>query len=436
MRYYWFRGDLRMLVANVSFWTAEYRPLAAFYYLPLHHFFGLGPKPYHIARLIILAINGVLIFCLARLLTRSRLAAGATVLLSCYHAKAANLVYWSSFIYDVLCGTFFFAALAFYLAVRRRRPALSGRHTLIFLLLYICALNAKEMAVSLPVLVLFYELITFPPANWKASTLVEYCRRQCAPALLAGLFTALYIHGKTTGPNALSNMEAYRPVYTFARFQSSNAHYLSEIFYVELSNPRTLWLVWGALFYLAWRRYDPILRLAALWVVLTPLPIAFLSGRGAACLYIVIVGWAIVASVLFVRFARVVARQPLLQRIPPSWTVTALSCICVALVFHETRQHHIKEQPGWMITTEDKTWRVIRQLQALHLHPKHGSNIVFLDNPFNGYELLFIAELLWNDHSVNITLQDYAHHTPEQLAKMDYAFASSHDRIELIVGPK
>src|SRR5215467_7785579 len=145
---YWSTGTMKSIQANLCFWSRFPRPAGALYYLPLYHFFLLDPLPYRIVQISILAATIPIFFCLARLLSGS-------------HA-VAFLVFSGSFIYDVLCGFFYFAALTYYVSIREKGMTLSPGQLAIFLALYICALNWKEMAVSLPVIVLIYEALKYP----------------------------------------------------------------------------------------------------------------------------------------------------------------------------------------------------------------------------------------------------------------------------------
>src|SRR6266478_8647244 len=102
------------------------------------------------------------VYYLARLLACSRSVAFLAVLALCYHAQLADLVFIGSFIYDVLCGFFYFAALTYYIHIREKGRSLRSTEFAAFLALYICALNSKEMAVTLPVIVLIYEALRRP----------------------------------------------------------------------------------------------------------------------------------------------------------------------------------------------------------------------------------------------------------------------------------
>src|SRR5205807_4754242 len=109
-----------------------------------------------------------ILFRLARLLSGSRAVAFLATLAMSYHQELANLVFTGSFIYDVLCGFFYFAALTYYVRIREKGAALRPGQLVIFLVLYVCALNSKEMAVSLPVIVFIYEALQCPRLDdWK-----------------------------------------------------------------------------------------------------------------------------------------------------------------------------------------------------------------------------------------------------------------------------
>ncbi|HVI79489.1 MAG TPA: hypothetical protein VM715_15250, partial [Candidatus Acidoferrum sp.] len=157
---YWYVGPIQSVLAFARFWTAYYRPGGALYYLPLYHFFGLNPFAYRIVQITILALSIPIAYWLARLLASSRSVAFVAVLAFCYHPYVASLAFVGAFIYDVLCGLFYLAALTYYVQIREKGGYLHPLQLVLFLVLYICALNSKEMAVTLPVIVLIYELLS------------------------------------------------------------------------------------------------------------------------------------------------------------------------------------------------------------------------------------------------------------------------------------
>jgi hypothetical protein len=150
---------------------------------------------------------------LARLLTSSRSVAFLAILAFCYHPFVADLVFVGEFIYDVLCGLFYFAALTYYVHIREKGSYFHPLQLVLFLVLYVCALNSKEMAVTLPVIVLIYELLnTLRWASWNA--FLSWTWRCATPSLIAGAMTAIYLYNKIYGTGSVTRFDSYRPSYS------------------------------------------------------------------------------------------------------------------------------------------------------------------------------------------------------------------------------
>ena len=480
---YWLPGMLKSLRANICFWTSFYRPGGALYYLPLYHFFALNPQPYRIVQVSILAASIPVVYYLARLLGSSQSVAFLGVLVFSYHAQLADLVFTGPFIYDVLCGFFYCSALTFYIRVREKGPLLRPMQCMGFLALYICALNAKEMAVTLPVIVLIYEILKFPRfGEWK-----EFARRNwrsALPSLIAGLVTAVYLYGKTHGANSLANANIYRLEYSWHTFTASNRHFINEIFYHLIPNHIApgvvLFIAWGLVFAYAFLRRDRLLKLMAFWVVITPLPLDFITIRGDACLYIPLFGWAMILakvvwdSVKLISrfFATVeqgraeVARQPAqllgcatTNRVqwPPFGTAvvavagkmsppmfrafaTLLVACGLAVLTHWENQRF--DRVPALLNSGQKALRVIQALRSLNLRPAPGSVILlrgwpYRSDPFwsNGWNTVFIASLVYNDHFLRIYHEGTNQLTQQEIAKMDYIISVDEFHAELKHSP-
>jgi hypothetical protein len=229
---HWRLGMLRSLWANICFWKGYGRPGGALYYLPIYHLFSLNPQPYRIVQITILAASIPMVYYLAWLLASSRSVAFLGVLAFCYHAQLAKLVFLGSFIYDVLCGFFYFAALTYYIHIRERGRELRPVQVVAFLALYICALNSKEMAITLPVIVLAYETLRCPRFS-QCKQFVQHKWRFATPALIAGLLTVPYIYGKTMSSYALARLYPYRPRYSWHQFVTTNAKFVNELLYLD-----------------------------------------------------------------------------------------------------------------------------------------------------------------------------------------------------------
>jgi hypothetical protein len=84
-----------------------------------------------------------------------------------------------------------------------------------------------------------------------------------------------------------------------------------------------------------------------------------------------------------------------------------------------------------------KTSHVIQAFRSLDLHPVPGSRILLTGNPF-GDKLypLFIASLVWNDHSLRIWLEGEHQFTPRQLANVNYVISLSEFQAEIVRAPE
>ncbi|MBZ5632921.1 MAG: hypothetical protein LAO55_07300 [Acidobacteriia bacterium] len=401
-------------LAQLMFWSDFIRPMSAIYYLPLFKVAGFNPIPYNVVRLLLLLANTAIFYYLARSLSRSRWVATLAAVPIAYHAGLAYLAYSGSFIYDILCGGFYFAALLYYVRLRRSETPLRIPHFCVFLGLYICALNSKEMAVTFPVVVLAYELL-FKGRN-----------ARFGPVLIAAAVTAIFILGKT-GHGSLTDMEAYRPVFTWARFAESNTRYLNTIFYTDWFTMQRVLLVWAVVLFAGVRqlrlsRPDPRWLFLWVWVVVTPLPITFLPDRGGAMLYIVLAGWAMLAVLSLRGLARRIARDIVFKGIPRKATMLVALAGCVAAYVHETQR---KDRPSmsYELANGQDTRQLVDEFKRINIRPAAGSRILFLNHPFpNNWVTFFVATLVWQDRSLDIQLQKQVHLSPKEIEGMDYIF--------------
>src|SRR5262245_18609507 len=460
---YWYLGAFQSILRFAKFWTPYYRPGGVLYYLPLYHFFGLNPLPYRIVQIIILALSIPIAHCLARLLASSRSVAFLAVLAFCYHPYVASLVFVGAFIYDVLCGLFYFAALTYYVHIREKGACLRPTQLVLFLLLYVCALTSKEMAVTLPVIVLTYELLRSPhSANWGAY--LSWTWRCAGPSLIAGVMTAIYVYSKVHDIGSVTG-GAYRPRYSWHNFVRSNARFVGELLYAPAAiTPIVLLLLWAAVFIYAFWRRDRMIQLMAFWVVIVPLPIAFLLPiRSGACLYLLLFGWAMIFArvacdlVGFVANAVVYVSQKTGRRQTPpgasvsmgsantagnvpGWItkVAMVSLFAVSLaIFTHWENQRLRTVPN-LLSVGQKVSHVLAAFDSLNLHPAPQSTVLLKPDEHlfqNKWHPLFIASLVWNDHSLQIWIDNLSKIAPERLAKADYVISLTEFKVTLIRSP-
>lgn len=435
---YWSPGAFKSIRENFCFWSMSYplRPAGALYYLPLYHFFSLNPFPYRLVQISLLAATIPIWFHLAQSLSGSRAVGFLVALAMSYHQELAYLAFVGSFIYDVLCGLFYVAALTYYLRIRQKGLALRPAQLVIFLSLYVCALNSKEMAVSLPVIVLLYEVLEYSRIHaWR-----QFAWRDCSvavPALIGGLITAIFIYAKLHSPYSLTHLDAYRPVYSWQRFTLSNASFIHDLLYHSMSHlGRTVLIAWPmVLLYAFWRR-DRLLQLMAFWVVITPLPLAFIPGRGGAMLYIVSFGWAMIIArgledlIGFVGKLLALANP---KRAVLRTVTTAAAAVALA-VLTQWQSHRFNRARG-LEGSGKKSLHVIQALCSLNLHPVSGSSILLEPKARfyqNGWYPKFVASLVWNDRSLRVYVAGQNQLTPEQTAKMNYVISFNEFSVQLV----
>ena len=447
---YWYLGAFKSILGLAEFWTPYYRPGGVLYYLPLYHFFGLNPLPYRVVQICILTASIPIAYYLARLLASSRAVAFLAVLAFCYHPYVANLVFVGAFIYDVLCGLFYLAALTYYIRIREQGDYLRPLQLLLFLGLYICALNSKEMAVTLPVIVLIYELLKSPRwANW--NEFLSWAWRCAGPALIAGAMTAIYVYSKIYGTGSVTRLDAYRPSYSWHNFVTSNARFVGELLYApEAVSPTALLLLWVAIFIYAFWRRDPMVQLMACWVVIVPLPIAFLIPiRSGGCLYLLLFGWAMIFARVACDMIAFVAnafggRQEISGSSAEKTAITRgskvalVSLLAVALAIFTQWQNRRLQTVANLLSVGQKVDHVLAAFDSLHLRPSPHSTVLLkpAEQLFqNKWQPLFLASLFWNDHSLQIGIDKLDKFTPEQLAKVDYIISLTEFKATLIRSP-
>jgi hypothetical protein len=467
----WCAGALKSLLANIVSWKLFlcsgcalydlplylYRPGGALYYLPLYHFFDLNPLPYRIVQISILVASIPLVYYLSRRLASSRSIAFLAVLALCYHPRLASLVFVGAFIYDVLCGFFYFAALAYYVHIRERGLSLQAVQLLGFLALYVMALNCKEMAVTLPVIVLIYEFLRSPGwTDWKA--FLRWIRTYAAPSLIAGLLTVFYVYGKTHGSGSLASLDPYRPKYSWHNFMASNAKFVSQLLFAgHTIAPIALLFLWALVFIYAFLRRDRTLQLMAFWIVIVPLPLAFIVPvRGDASLYLLLFGWAMIFAKVTFDLITLISEFLIFlgNRALPAATgaiiadasrkvflrvfrIVATLLVAFALAAFTQKENQRLRVP-WL-NVGAKTSHVIHTFRSLGLRPLHGSSILLLlkENLFqNKWNVFFIASLAWNDHSLRIWVENVNELTPQQQANVDYIISVGEFDADVVRSPE
>jgi hypothetical protein len=438
----WRPGPARLLLDALLPWHGAFRPMAGLFYLPLLHFCGLNPFPYHAVMLAILLGNLYLMYRFALRIGCGELQAGLATLLAAYHAGLSVLYYDTAFIYDVLCFSFYMGAFLCYARVRAQGRLLGGSETALVMGLTLCALDAKEMALTLPIALLAYEWVYGGgwPTAWTPGGIARWLLGPGRVMLYCALLNLVYLYGEAFGPNPVMHIGAYRPALSLHRVFAFERSAMGDLF---LSWGEFGWrgvvAVWVLLAYLAWRRPRPVLRFCWVFLMLTPLPLAVLVGRGGACLYIPLAGWAVFAAIVLTDVAGAVARflaeDPVFRRAGYAMLFAAILCTSLFLWARKNDYHRHQFVQTAMADMGGPTADAIQQLRALNPQLKSDTDVAFLHDPFEGWDMSFIAQLWFRDKTLRFYLQHQTPLTAEELAKMT-VFDFQKGRLVLVSVPK
>jgi len=427
--WYWHPSPWRLLVSQFMLWHDWSRPMGGLFYVPIFLAFGLNPVPYHAVLLLLLLAGAYLMYRFARVLGCAELPAAMVALIACYHGGLSNLYYDTAFVFDALCGLFYLAAFVYYARIRSSGSLLSPGQTAAFLGMYLCALNSKEMAVTMPFVLLAYEWLYHAPPPWPWKALAKWLRGPGSVVCWAAAMDLVFIYGKRFGPNGIMEISAYRTVISRGQIVDFQERYLGDIFY---HLPRFEWLatllIWLVVTYFVWRRKRPVLRFCWFYVLLTPLSIEFLEGRDQACLYVCLAGWAVLAATLFTDWlasaTRVLAAEPLFRRLGPRRVRAVLAAAGMMLWGLGSWRFKQTEIRAAIPSLGGQTTEVLAEFRATNPRVRPGATVIFLDDPWPGkmFHMSFIAELWFRDRKTQVLLNQMSHFPPEEIDKADALF--------------
>ena len=329
--------------------------------------------------------------------------------------------------FDTLVFFFGMAAALAYLMVRQQRRDPRWWETAGISCLYICALNSKELAVSLPPILLVYELLFAPPADWRRPR-----SRQFAAIGWLTLITVAFVAGRT---GALTANPAYTPEFTWQRFAASNA----ELFNALLVRPAwatgaTVLEAWGFTLALALAFRSRVLIFAWWFAFVGMLPMAFVPPRWGPQFY-----WPLFGCALYLAFAAAAAAAWLWRaavRHSPSW---AEPCAAAALFLGAMLPLYAHYKPLGMsqaptVTDEAPVaMSVATQMHELYPALPPGSRILFLDDPIRAdwENMIFIVQLSYREPSLVVKRVKQMKSPPEaaEVGTYDYVVGYRNGRL-------
>lgn len=372
---FWSAGWMKTIEGNLFLWEPFSRAMAGFFYLPLYSLFGLNPLPYRIVCFLLLGANVYLLFRVTRALAGTDEPAYLAALIGSFHGALYVLYYSTSTIFDVLCYFFYFAAWLWYL---QRAPCLGWR-LIPFLGLFVCALNSKEMAVTLPVLLVITEAHR---RDW----------RLLAAPMIAGILTAVFIWGKTHGEGSAVIYENYQPVFTAQNYVSSTLAYLNMLVYADgYLNAFRAGLVVAALVAAAWFLRSRLVATGLLLGILGMLPLNFVPVRDAYALAIPFAGFAMALGGLIYECRK---------RFAPRMSAAAL-LVVLALVLGAEHRYQANRKLPFLKSSQEWGHDMVRKASVVQW--PRGGCVLVAGHPYKDDWLpYFILKLVTNDHNLGV----------------------------------
>jgi len=402
---------------NLLYFSPSYRPLGALFYRVFYEWFSLNPVPSRVFCFAMLAADLWIGYAVARNLTGSREAGALTVLLASYHVYFTPLYYNTGLCYDILCFFFYWAAFLYYIRIREQRDWPRWWQMAAISLLYIAALDAKEMAVTLPLIVILWELL-FHPLWLEWSGIAKPGRRLATGALLA-ILTIPYVAGKLSGASIFASQAAYQPTVTAANYWRECAHLLDETLYlIDTIRPLQAVFVCVSLGAIAWLSRSAVLRFSWLVVMAGILPIAFIQPRGIVQAWVPALGFAIASANVAVR-----VRERIFRRSPSSAVIGSQIALFAVLTILLV-QIHLRHGARLMDTTEeDVTRSVVNQLREHHPPLPKGGKVLVVSDPFPDPFTLASSILIclyYHDPDLHVTRLNRGDPVPDPARQREY----------------
>jgi len=282
------------------------------------------------------------------------------------------------------------------------------------------------MALMLPAFLGSYELLYHPPRAWQPATLYRWLLREGRATLLTGAVAVLFVVGRSLGPLSLVHMSAYRPSFTWTQFMLTSRHFLGDFFATPDWPAWTVLLLWAALAAFALVTRSRVLGFAWLYLMLSPLPIAFIETRGSAQYYVCVFGWMLYAVVLLTKLAAFLTRGlPLAE-----WWLSRARGAALFLVSMAILYAAYKPLGYAGIYSAAETAALYRnsvaQLHSVAPTIRPGSHLLFLHDPVavDHWDLFFMVRLSYDDRNLQVARVKEMKQplSDQEIASYDYVF--------------
>jgi hypothetical protein len=399
-----------LVKGNFFFWTPYYRPFGGFVYRSLYGIFGFNPYPTYVVFFAAMLVNLLLAYQVLRRIGGSREIGAIATLLWSFHGKLDYLYYNAGSMYEAFCFLFYFLTLLIYLRARLQGRLMRIGETIGFLASFICALNSKEMAATLPVMVLIYELLFHPPDFRSLRALWRWIFREGRMALAGAFCVLIYLPAKLS-PEGLTGSPAYVPHYNWNQYLSDTGLYLADLFYrnnpsvplgVTPLTPLGVGCVFAGLIAVAlWMRSRPM-WFGLLFFVIALLPVSFVSPRLGFVLYIPLAGLALYAAVCLVRI------KDKLRALIPSFGAVSPASASVALFVLMAVIMSVINVKHWPLAPDPRySPYKLAAAEFPRLYPRmpRGAKLLFVHSQLDdNWDMVFLLRNLYRDNDLYITM--------------------------------
>jgi hypothetical protein len=398
---YWEIPLWRLFADTFLVWLPSYRPFGGVVYRLLFFAAGMNPVPFRVFCFVLLFGNLVLVYRVACILTDSAEVAFLATLLFAYHPALFDLYYDTGTLYDLLCGAFYFTTIFVYIKWRRTYPSFTWTQVAILLTLLLLALQSKEMALTLPVMLTAYEIF--------------YHRKSLNRCLiLMYVLTAAILFSKLLTSNALSANPLYHPQFSWDFIGHAYAHY-----YHLLFPALPLSAAWAPVMAgLIWRAKP--LWFGLFFSIVALAPVVVVPPRSGFVMYIPMLGLALAAAFLLVAL-----RGAAVRYLRTSSELRPLFCVAITaglIVVYSNYRHEVLHP---LITDEENLRAAATDLPLLQKTLRPGANVLLLNDPMpaESWECMWLFRLLYADPRIWVDRRrDLATGDAADLSLYDSAF--------------
>jgi hypothetical protein len=392
LHYYWSRPWTALLKANVLFFSGEPRPLGGLYYCGIYWIWGFNPLPYRAGAMILVSLNLAILFLVVRELSGSLEAAALALLITGLNESFVAVYFDTGMIYDVLAFFFYYGAFYYYLRIRRLGRLSTSWQAMAFLVLTVCALNSKEIAVSLPVAILLYEMLWHPRARFLKTV------------WLSGAVALAFVVGLVVGPSNMKNAASYRPHLAPSLYLERSAWYLRLLsLNVVRARPSGMMGILVATVFIAFMLRKKHLLFASLMAMVSILPLAFIPVRGGFAFYVPSLYWSLwIAGVL------VAVRKEMLPfgRFPSQVRLGLRVALPLALAAYVVplNAKRFREVLPIAQSIQDRNRRYAEEVHRCLGRIPPGSQVLVLNDPWKDlpYEAAFLVRLSYGDPTIKV----------------------------------